>query len=178
LALAGAGLGCASSGPNITTHSAPGTDFARFRTFDFMQPLGTDRDNGVRTPLSALLIDSMTRQLTSRGLSQSDAPDLLVNFFAMTQDRVSVRTVPTAGVGISHHPSRRSRYSTWGGYRTTVREYTRGTLSIDLVDAGENMLVWEGVAQDRLRDDPREITQAQIDGLIEQLLAELTLGSR
>jgi len=46
--------GCASSGPTITINSAPGTDLSNFQTFNFMQPLGTDRDNGARTPMSTM----------------------------------------------------------------------------------------------------------------------------
>ena len=38
--------GCASSGPTITVNSAAGTNLSDFQTFNFMQPLGTDRDNG------------------------------------------------------------------------------------------------------------------------------------
>jgi len=160
---------CATSGPRIAVSASPGVIFSSFATYNFMQPLSTDRPNGVRTPLSSMLINSMSREMASRGLEQSDTPDLQVNFFVNTEDRLDVRTVPTAG---GFHAYRRGRYSTWGSYRTVVREYTRGTLSIDLVDASSNMLVWEGVAQDRLRSDLREITQEQVDQVVGQLMAK------
>ena len=83
--------GCAS-GPTITVNSAPGTDLSSFQTFNFMQPLGTDRSNAARTPMSTMLMNSVSRELTSRGLRQSDSPDLLVDFFVTTADRIDVRT--------------------------------------------------------------------------------------
>jgi len=162
-------LAACVSGPTITTHASPDTDFSSFGTYNFMQPLSTDTPNGVRTPLSTMLINSMSREMASKGFEQSDTPDLLVNFFANTEERLDVRTVPTS---TSFHAFRHGRYRAWTGYRTTVREYTRGTLNIDLVDAANNMLAWEGVAQGRLREDVREITQEQIDEVVSQVVAE------
>jgi hypothetical protein len=160
---------CASSGPTITTNFDPQIDFSGFESYGFMQPLSTDRPNGVRTRLSDMLMGSMNRVMASRGLEQSDAPDLLINFFVNTESRMDVRTVPTVN---TFHGYRRGRYSTWMTYSTTVREYTRGTLSIDLVDASQNLLVWEGVAQGRLRDDVNNMTVEQIHGVVSQVMAE------
>jgi hypothetical protein len=140
-----------------------------------MQPLNTDRPNGVRTPLSTMLMNAMSREMASRGIEPSDSPGLQVNFFVNTEERLDVRSVPTAG---GFHTYRRGRYSTWGGYRTIVREFTRGTLSIDLVDASNRVLVWEGVAQGRLRNDLREVTQDQVDQIVRQVMAEFMHGAK
>ena len=161
--------GCATPGPTISINANPQTDFSSIGTYNFMQPLSTDRSNGVRTTLSTMLMNSMSREMAKRGLQQSDTPDLLVNFFVSTEDRMQVRTVPTA---TSFHGYRRGRYSAWGGYRTTVREYTRGTLAVDLVDAANNVLAWEGVAQNRLRTDINQVTQEQTDDVVRQVMAQ------
>ena len=127
--------GCAS-GPTITTNSAPGADLSNIQTFNFMQPLGTDRSNGTRTPMSAMMISSVSRELTGRGLKQSDSPDMLVDFFVTTEERMDVRTRSTTSSMHSVHRShwRRGWYSTWPTYQTTVRQYTQGTLFIDKID--------------------------------------------
>jgi len=162
-------VACASRGPTIIANASPDADFSSFKTYGFMQQLSTDRPNGVRTPLSTLLINAMSREMANRGFERSDAPDLLINFFVNTEDRLDIRSVPTSAGPRGY---RRGRYSTWRGYRTTVREYTQGMLNIDLVDAAKNMLVWEGVAQDRLRNDVRDITQEQIDQVVSQMMAK------
>ena len=167
-------VACASV-PRINTNTNPATDFASFSTYNFMQPLGTDRPNGVQTPLSVMLTDAMKREMSSRGYRRSDSPDLLINFFVNTEERMDVRQVPTAS---SFHGYRRNRYATWGGYRTQVRQYTQGTLAIDLVDASQNMLAWEGVAQQRLGRNTREISQEQIDDVVHQLMAEFMHRAR
>jgi hypothetical protein len=164
-------LASCASGPRIATQSNPAVDFSSMGTYNFMQPLGTDRANGVQTPLSNMLSQAVSREMSKRGFRRSDNPDLLVNLFVNTEQRLQVRQVPTAG---SFHGYRRNRYRTWGSYRTDVREYTQGTLAIDLVDAGQNMLAWEGVAQQRLSRNAAGITQEQADEVINQVMAQFT----
>jgi hypothetical protein len=163
-------VACASSGPTISVNSAPGADLSRFKTFDFIQPLGTDR-NSARTALSTMLVDSTTQELLRRGLTQSDTPDLLVDFFVTTEERLDVRTTPSSS---SMHRTSRSHWnsgccSTWPSYQTRVRQYTQGTLLIDLIDPAANALVSEGAAQDRIRGD--EITRQEINDIVGQIMA-------
>ncbi len=160
---------CAASGPRVNTNVDPSADFSSIKTFGFMQPLGTDRPNGVRTLLSKMMASSIIRELENRGMQQSKTPDVLINVFINTEQRMDVRQTPTAG---SFHGHRRNRYSTWGSYRTTVRQYTQGTLSIDVVDPNRNMLIWEGVAQGRLRRSDSEVDQARVDEVVGHILAK------
>lgn len=162
--------GCAS-GPTITVNSAPGTDLASFQSFNFMQPLGTDRSNGTRTSMSTMLMNSVSTELTSRGLRQSDSPDLLVDFFVTTEDRIDVRTTSTGMHRVHRSHWNRGCCSTWPMYQTTVRQYTEGTLLIDLIDPGRNAMVGEGAAQSRIRSN--EVTQQQIDDVVGQIMARM-----
>lgn len=66
--------GCATPGPTIMTNANPATDFSTLKTYDFMQPLSTDRSGGARTSLSTLLMTSMNREMADRGFTQSDTP--------------------------------------------------------------------------------------------------------
>ena len=61
--------------------------------------------------------------------------------------------------------------STWPTHQTTVRQYTQGTLLIDLIDPAANALVAEGAAQSRLRGD--EVTREQIDDIVIQIMADM-----
>lgn len=164
--------GCAASGPTIMVNTAPGTDLSGFETFNFLQPLGTDRDNGARTPMSSMLADAMTRELTTRGLTQSDSPDLMVDFFVTTEDRMDVRTTRNSSMHSVHRSHwGRSSFSTWPTYQTTVRQYTQGTLLVDLIDPVANALVAEGAAQNRIRSN--ELTRQQTDDIIGQIMTEI-----
>ena len=149
--------GCAS-GPTIRSNVDPGVDFSRFRTFGFFEPLATDRE-GYQSLVSQQLVSSAERELVARGLTRSDTnPDLLINFSANLDQRLRIRqTPPTSAGGMHRH--RRGFYNTWPGYqRTEIREYTQGTLGIDVVDPARRQLIWEGFAIGR-------VTQSTTDNL-------------
>ena len=158
---------CASS-PTIVSNTFPGTDFSAFQTYNFFQPLGTDRAGGVRTPLSSRLISSMNRELISRGMSLSDSPDLLVDFAVSAEDRIDIRSTPSHTVHRSHW---NRSFNTWPTYRTTVRQYTEGSLIIDLIDPATFTLVGEGGAQNRIQNT--EFNQQQIDEIVSKIMSDL-----
>lgn len=149
--------GCAS-GPTIRSNVDPAADFNSFRTFGFIDPLATDRA-GYQSLVSQQLVVSAERELVARGLQRTDTnPDLLVNFSANLDQRLRVTQTPVMhSRGFNSH--RRGFYSTWPMYQQTeVRQYTKGTLGIDIVDAARRQLVWEGFALGR-------VTQRTVDNL-------------
>lgn len=149
--------GCAS-GPTIRSNVDPSVDFKSFRTFGFIEPLATDRA-GYQSLISQQLVASAERELVARGLQRADAnPDLLVNFSADLDQRLRVTQSP-AMRSRNFHSHRRGFYSTWPTYQQTeIRQYTKGTLGIDVIDAARRQLVWEGFALSR-------VTQRTTDNL-------------
>lgn len=160
---------CAAPSPKVSSSVDPDIHFESLKTFGFMPELGTDRPGGIRTPLSNMLINAISKELRARGMSQADSPDVLVNFFVNVDQRLDVYRVPSTR---SYYGYRYRRYRTWGGYETRVREYNQGTLSIDVVDPQRKMLAWEGVAQGRLRSDIVEVTQERVDVVVAAIMAE------
>jgi hypothetical protein len=149
--------GCAS-GPTIRSNADASVDFKSFRTFGFIEPLSTDRA-GYQSLVSQQLVVSAERELVARGLQRTDTnPDLLVNFSADLDQRLRVTQTPVmSSRGFNSH--RRGLYSTWPTYQQTeIRQYTKGTLGIDIVDAARRQLVWEGFALGR-------VTQRTTDNL-------------
>jgi hypothetical protein len=163
--------GCAASGPTISVNSAPGADLSAFRTWNFIQPLGTDRSNGTRTPLSTMLMNSVSSEMAARGLAQADSPDMLVDFYVTTEERMDVRQTPNSSMSTMHRSNWHRGISTWPTYRTTVRQYTQGTLLIDLIDPAQNALLAEGAAADRLRSG--EISQQQANDVVGRIMASM-----
>jgi hypothetical protein len=141
--------GCATT-PRVEVASDPQADFSRYDTFTFQSPLGTDRQEGVSTLLSQTLKETARAELTRRGYRyvEGDA-DLKVNFFVETREVVEGLRRP--GIGFSYGIFHR-HYGVWADYETDVRQYTEGTLHVDVIDTARNQLVWEGVARRRLED--------------------------
>lgn len=90
--------------------------------------------------------------MEARGYTFSErAPDQWVNLNAYMQDRTRVTSIPT--VGYNYHYSYRARSYVAVPYwreRTDVRQYTEGTLNVDLLDRQRNSLAWEGIAVGRI----------------------------
>lgn len=169
--------GCAS-GPTIRSNVDPSVDFNRFRTFGFFQPLSTDRE-GYQSLISQQLIASAQRELESRGLTRTDTnPDLLVNFSADLDQRLRVTQMPaTATPGFNRH--RHGLYSTWPTYqRTEIRQYTKGTLGIDVVDAAQRQLVWEGFALGRVTQSTTNNLGPVLNDAVVEIFREFPLPQR
>jgi hypothetical protein len=164
-------MGCGASGPTVRSSAEQGADFTRYRTFAFLQPLSTDRE-GYQTIISQRLIAATERELVSLGFTRVDTgADILVNFSANLDERLRITQTPTMSPGPwgSH---RRGFYSAWPTYRTDVRQYTTGTLVVDIVDAARNQLVWEGVAEQRITSRSAEDAGPLIDTAIREIFAK------
>ena len=166
--------GCAS-GPSIVTNAAPDFSVSNYSTFSFLQPLSTDKGN-VRTILSNELIDSTRKQLELTGLRHVErGGDLLVNFVVSTRETIQTRNTPQTGMSMHHGYG---RYGTWGGYSmsistTEVIQRTEGTLAIDIIDAKQKQLVWEGAASGRITEKARKNRAAAVDAAVSEILARL-----
>ncbi len=140
-------LGACASGPRVQADSDPRADFSTYRSFAFYEPLALET-RGYTTLLSARLKDEARRQMEARGyVYDASAPDLRVNLNAYVVERTDVVSVPHVDYG--YYYSYRARgyvgFPIFGD-RTQVWNYTEGTVNVDLVDAREKRLVWEGIA--------------------------------
>lgn len=149
------GLGACASGPRVRVDQDPTADFARYRTFGWASPLGTDRF-GYTSLTTERFKAAVEREMTARGYVMAPNPDLLVNFSGRIQERTRVQTVPSPPVGYYGYRF----YGAWPGYgfgsTTYVEQYTEGTVNVDIVDRTRNALVWEGVAVGRVTRQDRE----------------------
>ena len=154
-------LGACASAPNTFSNSDPDVDFRQYRTFAYFPTLSTDTEQ-YQSMVSSFLKVAVAQELDMRGLTyDEESPDIRVNFFINTKDKIKTRTVPTMGGG--YYDYRDPFYDPWGGYggyETRVDQYTEGTLNIDVVDAKTNKLVWEGSVVGRLTEkDVRNMEQ-------------------
>jgi hypothetical protein len=128
----------------------PSISFSGLRTFAFIP------DPPAQSPAAQLhngLVDgrvsrAIRQQLKARGFEEvaADEANFLVSHHIGTERGFEVRTVQTA-----HHYSRR-HWATSGVPHTSVHEYERGTLLIDILLPAERTLVWRGSASARLRE--------------------------
>ena len=151
LALSAAGC---SSTPTAYVNADPTVDFSQYTSYGFMPTLSTDKEN-YESMESNFLKVAVAQELDKRGLIYSESPDLLVNFYIHTKEKIRSRSTPTTG---AYYGYRAGYYDPWGGYgahvgyEQRIEQYTEGTLNIDVVDAKEEKLVWEGAIGGRITD--------------------------
>lgn len=165
--------GC-SSGPTIRTDQDPSANFNAYRTYNFVNDVGTDRA-GYSTLVTTHFKRAISREMESRGYRlDASNPDLLVNFFTSMKDRVETRPAPDMMLGTGYYNSRLGVYTAWPLYRrnTETTTYQVGTASIDVVDAARKQLVWEGVAEGRLSEDTLANPGPSIDSAVKEIFAK------
>lgn len=167
-----------ASGPTIRSSMDESVDFNRFRTFDFLVPLGTDRE-GFQTLISQQLVSSAERELLARGLTRTATnPDLLINFSANLDQRLRITQSPGTSAG-SFNRHRRGFYNTWPSYQQTdIRQYTQGTLGIDVIDAARRQLIWEGVAISRVTQSTTDNLGPVLDDAVVDIFRDFPLPPR
>ena len=162
--------GC-TTGPSIRVDKDPSADLTQYKTFGFFDQVATDRAQ-YSTIITSRLKEATRLQMERVGYKYEERePDLRVNFYLNVKDKQEIRSTPSASVGMGYYGYRGGMYGAWGGYPYDVEtvNYREGTLSIDLVDASKNQLVWQGVAEGRVRDEAVKNPGPAIDAVIAEI---------
>jgi hypothetical protein len=120
---------------------APGVDFGSFNTFSWdepdTRPVGDPRLEN-NPFFEQRLHEAIERELSARGIRVVDSgAGLAVHHHATVRDRVEV-----------YEADREAGYTASAyGEGTQVVHYDEGTLMVDIVDAGNNEVIWRGWAQ-------------------------------
>lgn len=140
-------------------------DFTRFRTFDYLTfPDNSQMNEFVLKRTKAYL----NQELKNKGMQQSSQnPDLLIAIHTQVRSKVQVGTL-----GYSYGPQvvYWSSYGYFGTYGWEVREYRKGTLVVDFVDAQQKEMVWRGVADGSIPEIPQT---EKIDKIVNQAVKEM-----
>jgi hypothetical protein len=136
-------------------------DFAKYRTYRFVPPDAKTANHPlVRGTLMTKRVQaSVQKHGPARGLEfrETGDVDLLVVYHAFIEDKVDV---------ISYD----NRYGArWEGEGVDSYEYQEGTLTIELIDAGSEEMVWRGWAVGVVRNQPDKAAE-RIDTAVAKIL--------
>ena len=152
--------GCASK-PTIRTDYDHTIDFSAYKTYGFFTPMGIE--NPEYTSIhGSVFRDAIGKEMHSRGYQPSASPDLLINVSGRLQNKTRITTASDPYIGGGYYSYRRAYYGAWDGSASTnVKNYTEGTINVDVVDRKQKRMVWEGIAIGRVNhknssDDTRE----------------------
>jgi hypothetical protein len=163
--------------PSVKVRSdvAPDADLSRYESFSFFKPMGIE-DDQYSNLLGQHFRDAVSQQMSARGFTPADSPQLRVNVSVGAKDKVRVNTYQEPYVYGGYYGYSGYGYygSPWGygGTRTTVHQYTEANVYLDVVDAGTHKLLWQGVATftltDKMQKQLRETVFSTVESIFEQ----------
>jgi hypothetical protein len=128
-------IAASCSSIKVTSDYDKTAGFASYKTYAFTP-------EAMNLPLDDLnknrIITAVTNELTAKGFTKSDKPDVFININIKTQKQQTATATNSGGYG---------RYGYSRGFSTTTINYdtyTDGTMFIDMIDVAKNQLVWQG----------------------------------
>ena len=166
-------LAACATGPRVRTDYDPGANFAQYRTWGWYSPIAMEQ-SGYSSWISERIKANVQREMEARGYRyNAKSPDLKVNFQAVVQERSDVYTMPRSDIAWLYSYRARSYVAVPVWYdEATVSRYTEGTLTVDLVDAAKNRMVWTGDAIGRVVRRNPEQRAADIDASVAAIFAK------
>ncbi len=170
--------GCAST-PDVYSSSAPGSDFSNIETYGFLATASTDRA-GYQSLETNFLRVAVAQQMDRRGLRYDpENPDVLMNFYIHTADKMRTRQAPTTVGG--YYGYRGGIYDDFGYdpivWETHIEQYTEGTLTIDMIAPKKRELLWEGTVTGRLTKKDVQNLEATIDEAVGDIFTKFPISS-
>ena len=164
---------CAAAAPEVYSRTMPGMDFRGIKTYGFLEQISTD-SAGYESLETNFLKVAVAQQMDMRGLRYDAAnPDVVMNFYIHTEDKLKTRQVPTMNTG--YYGYRGGYYDSFGyggGYETRIDQYTAGTLTIDMIEPKQRKLLWEGTVTGRLTKKDVQNMETTMDNAVRDIFAK------
>ena len=176
LALLGA---CASTFKATHDHDS-GHDFSNYQTFAWISknPMKVGQTAIVPNPLlEPRIMSALEKALVAKGykwVGDAASADFVISFTVGSREEIKVDSYPSMSAGYGRaYP----RGWGWGGAYygvsttdTSVRQYTKGMLAVDIFDVKERRPVWHGVATKTINESDRENLDETIKAAVDAIV--------
>ncbi len=140
---------------SILVYSDFDTDvnFSDYKTFAYFKPEIDKVD--ISDLDKRRILKALDAQMSLKGLSKSETPDLLIGFSTNAKEKIYVNTWNNFGWGWGWGWGFNPWF--WGngglGFNSTLSTQTEGTLYINIIDASTKQLVWQGKGKGGLNEN-------------------------
>lgn len=117
-----------------------------------------------------IIKDAIAKNLQARGLDEARDPSLKINIALNVQEQLQTRQTDFRTDGLPRYMGQR-RYS-WKSEEVVTGKYREGTIVIDLVDAANNRMVWQGGASGIIPEKTKNFTE-DINQVISEIVAKI-----
>lgn len=157
------------SSVRVSTDYDTTVHFNDYNTYAFFKP-GIDKAE-ISDLDKKRILRAIDSELSAKGFGKSEDPDILISIFTKSNERVNVYQNHFGwgsmwGWGWGHP---------WGG--TQVSTTTEGSLYIDIIDAKNRELIWQGMGTAPLPSS-MEKKEAKIREIVAKILEKYPPGNR
>jgi len=130
------------SSVRVTTDYDTEADFSNYKTFAFYKK-GIDKVD-ISDLDKKRILKAVEHELLAKGFTKSENPDVLVNIFTKSRQKVDI------------YNNNNNMYYGWHpwyygpNFGMHISKYTEGTLFVDLIDANKKELAWQGIGSGAL----------------------------
>ena len=177
--------GCATGFDAIYDHDSS-TNFSDYKTYAWLSdnPMKIGPSSEIGNPLlEPRIMSAVEDALNAKGytkVAERETADFVLSFTVGSRSEIKVDSYPSmagsVGVGVGYGYPR--HWGGWGGAyygygtETSVRQYTKGMLALDIFDVSERRPVWHGVAEKSINESDRE----DVEGTIRAAVGALFTG--
>ncbi len=170
-------LMAACSSLTVTSDFDRSADISKYKTFAFYKL--SDKNDALSDLNKNRIVNAIRNQMIAKGFKEvNSGADVLVNATAMSVNKQSVTsTTNVYGYGGYYRPYR------WGGVgypmgntSYDVRDYKDGSLIIDVLDAKDQNLLWQGIGNkeiDAPSKDPDAVINSGVMKIMERFPMEM-----
>ena len=166
----------AEQAEQVTTDRRPDTNFATYKTYNFMDEEARNDSAFQRSGTGIFdLKRAVAAEMARRGFQQSAQPDLLVNTGIVTEQRTQTRPGDFRTDAAARYIGQRNYH--WDARDVPVGQYQEGTATIDIVDAARKAQVWQGTTTSILSRKPTKSAK-QIDKAVATMFEKFPVAPR
>ncbi|CAN5621518.1 DUF4136 domain-containing protein [soil metagenome] len=129
------------------TEFAPNVDYGSYKTFDFykLQASGDTISANFKNS-TELLQNAIAAEMEKCGYTKSAVnPDMLVNIGVLVEEKIQTRQTDLRTDRPMYIGQRNYK---WESKEVETGRYRLGTMTLDMVDAKKNTMLWTGVVED------------------------------
>ena len=160
---------------SATTHfeTAAGVNFSNYKTFGWANVNGEKKEDIADNDIVDNNIkNAITTQLENKGWRETTQnPDVILDYNVMVEKKVARESEPVYSYPYTHYYynglRNRRGYMYYPndlvGYHTYNVPFKQGTLTVNMVDAKTNKLIWQGTAQGDVSSKTVTTSEMQTD---------------
>lgn len=172
--------GCATGFEAMYDHDAS-QDFSTYKNYAWLSdnPMKIGPSSQIGNPLlEPRIMSAVEDALNAKGFNKvadRASADFVMSFTVGSRDEIKVDAYPTMAGGVGYGYPR--HWGGWGGAyygygtETSVRQYTKGMLALDMFDVQERRPVWHGVAEKSINESDRDDVEGTIRAAVGALLS-------